>query len=801
MADLILTLTTPQDGTAVERAFRLAGRLVVAGGGRRSASVRVQVGDNGPSLPATVSANNWQCDLVWPAHLGPGQALTLTAFAQATVKLPGRIDESLVQDLEAETSLTLRLAAPVPAPAPSPSPAPAGPSASTVFLPWVRQGLASQAHVVDPLTAPLPSTVDVQVALGINGGPGAEMTVRLSGAAEVIGTDPRQVVRTEPAAGASDFEPNHLVAIDFDNPDLPWLFTPAAANAQGQLRPWLCLVVVRQQDGVRLRAPRDELLPVLELRLPARLVDELPDLDEAWAWAHGQVSARQGASEEVLRELLQQRPELCVSRLLCPRLLAPNTDYIACVVPTFEAGRLAALGLPLSTLDEQQLRPAWRSSTASTDLPAYHHWTFRTGERSDFASLIDLLQLRDLPDGAGLRPIDVNQPGYPLSSAQPTLALEGALQAIGQERTAWPETAQVAFQAPLQDILNASAGAHSAVVTAQGDGTDPVWGPPIYGQAAAGRNSVSGSTTAPSWLDDLNLDPRDRAVAAAGTRVVQDAQEALVAQAWAQAGEMGHGNQQLRQMQLSLNITTQLYQRHVVPMRDEALWRLAGPAQSRLLLPEAGGGTSPVTLSARLQESSAPDRMLSAPLRRLARPRGPIARRAKAAVGAAATPATAATVRMAVTEMGTLFHFFGTDAVDPQWLLPTTRGWVSLDTVSRRTPATASAITWANASAGAVLGAPQRPGFRIGPAAFNVLASHIGVFQVFANATFVPAAPAPSVQAAHRITGATGIVGIGGSQQRITRRRIVGPLATDQLGSLDSNPPPPPPPPLPPPPP
>ena len=36
--------------------------------------------------------------------------------------------------------------------------------------------------------------------------------------------------------------------------------------------------------------------------------------------------------------------ELSLSRLVCPRMLEPDTDYIACVVPTFELGRKAGLG-------------------------------------------------------------------------------------------------------------------------------------------------------------------------------------------------------------------------------------------------------------------------------------------------------------------------------------------------------------------------------------------------------------------------------------------------------------------------
>ena len=60
---------------------------------------------------------------------------------------------------------------------------------------------------------------------------------------------------------------------------------------------------------------------------------------------------------------------------------------------------------------------------------------------------------------------------------------------------------------------------------------EPVVGPPIYGRYYAGRNQV-GAAQPPTWLDELNLDPRERVVAALGTRVIQEHQEDLMAEAW-----------------------------------------------------------------------------------------------------------------------------------------------------------------------------------------------------------------------------------------------------------------------------
>lgn len=345
--------------------------------------------------------------------------------------------------------------------------------ASVVFLPWVRQGLAARITTADPLTGPLPAQAPLGVSLAVNSTAAASVAVRLFGPADVLGIDPRQVVRTEPPAGTIDYESNDLAVVEFDNPDLPWLFTPAAADGQGRVRPWLVLVVVREQDGVRLRAARDEPLPVLEIGAPALPAAELPDLAGSWAWAHAQLGTHQNATEGELRTVLATRPELSVSRLLSPRLLAPFTDYLACVVPAFEAGRRAGLG---QTIDANAtLAPAWSSGAAAPGnvaLPVYYHWEFRTGAREDFESIVARLAPREFSATVGRRAMDISAPGFAvpstttLATATPTVMLEGALQPISTPRVDFPDPATKPWQQSLQSIVNA-ANARAAAAAAE----------------------------------------------------------------------------------------------------------------------------------------------------------------------------------------------------------------------------------------------------------------------------------------------------------------------------------------------
>ena len=165
------------------------------------------------------------------------------------------------------------------------------PSANLSFLPWIRQGAAGAIAAVDTLGSRQPAVADVSVVLNVNTRALPPVALRLRGPADVIGIDRHQVVRTDPRPNTSDFEPNCFPSIEFDRADFPWLFTPARANTSGQLRPWLCLVAVRQQDGVQLMSVPDAPLPQLRIAAPARPFLELPDLKDSWAWAHGQAAA------------------------------------------------------------------------------------------------------------------------------------------------------------------------------------------------------------------------------------------------------------------------------------------------------------------------------------------------------------------------------------------------------------------------------------------------------------------------------------------------------------------------------
>lgn len=507
-------------------------------------------------------------------------------------------------------------------------------SANYLFLPWVRQGAAAGIQTID-MTPNQAGVVSVTAKLRVNDTPDLERQVRLYGPGDVTGIDVQQVIRTEPRNLATDFEPNYFPAIEFDRPDFPWLFTPAKADGGGRLRPWLCLIVVRKQQGVTLNVDRNLPLAVLEIKDPARPERELPDLSESWAWAHVQLT---GSSPDptALKNSLAGDPALTLSRLLCPRRLDPLTEYYACVVPTFELGMKAGLGIPIQRDqvrdDEKELKPAWTigaGSPSEVKLPVYFHWEFRTGVGGDFEALVGLLKARDARDmpRVGKRLIDISRPGFnitPMLEAGTTLDFEGALRVLNVATGEWPESTRKNFQVELKKILDAPWEAMNQ------ENKDPLVAPPIYGCWQAARHTVNITPAPPAsltWLEDLNLDPRHRAVAALGTRVVQTEQEQLMAAAWEQLGEIERVNQLRRQAQLGRTVNGVYHARHFTKLSDEVLLKVLAPAQSRVVI-EATVNVAPrALLSQRIAKSAVPDRAVSAPMRRFTSTRGTISTR------------------------------------------------------------------------------------------------------------------------------------------------------------------------------
>ncbi len=484
------------------------------------------------------------------------------------------------------------------------------------FVSWVRRGLATGFHNPDDGSGGASATVDVDVQFNNSDDDIAQVRLTLVGPRDIVGLSSNVVVRTWPRPDDRDAEYVTYPLIEFDQADLPWRYTPAmnsgdVASEDDRLRAWFSLVVLKADEASLNAGGPDQKLQILHVNNQQSLTPPL----EAWAFAHTQFEGAEIDSNSA-NQKISGAPGLFTARVLSPRLLQSNTEYVACLVPTFEHGRQVGLGEEVTGSDP--LAPAWDNASSSpVDLPVYFSWTFSTGTIANFEQAARLLKPYVLPPTVGLRSMDVSEPGLGLPSATAEgepLPVEGALMSVAAfhaGRPTWPDPERTAFIAELRDVLNAPAIAQEA---------DPVLAPPLYAQWYAAESALEAARptgTNPPWFRELNADPRSRVAAALGTRVIQNDQQALLAGAWDQVEELQSINEKLRVLQLGRGLLGRIYLRHYQTVSVEYFYHLTAKVHSQVVC-------NTKTVCRRVTESPIPQGFFSIYWIRITRPLGPV---------------------------------------------------------------------------------------------------------------------------------------------------------------------------------
>ena len=250
------------------------------------------------------------------------------------------------------------------------------------------------------------------------------------------------------ATAQRDHEPNLFAHVELTSADLPWRFTPGG-SVGGKLRPWLVLVVVEDGAQASLATRSGGALPVLTA--PAASCRRWPTRGRGRMCRSRSTTRRRTISPRCT----PREPERFIARLVCPRKLEPRRSYIACLVPAFDAGRDAGLGVDAAA--RTTIGDAWTGTTAQVSLPVYHSWRFSCGARGDFESLADRLRPRVAPPDLGVAPLNVQAPGLGLPAVPTPLRLVGALCAPGALAAPTPTAAETALRTALGQVVNAGA--------------------------------------------------------------------------------------------------------------------------------------------------------------------------------------------------------------------------------------------------------------------------------------------------------------------------------------------------------
>lgn len=484
------------------------------------------------------------------------------------------------------------------------------------FLPWLRYGLGNEITEEDTLGVEPSSgavmdrpevSVSFEVEASKDGAKGASSsenviskTVKIQGPGDVLGIDPKMVIRTHPKQGVDNFEIENLAYVEFYEEDLPWRFTPAKPK-NNKLRPWMSLILLKK-DEFEIISSGSAQIPFLRINSGVDLENIFGNERDTWAFAHVHLFEKLNSSNPSSAQLqaeLQKSPDSAISRIISPRRLEQNTEYQGFLIPTFETGRLA--GLQQNTADTPAQQNSWNSAAFNAshprEYPFYFNWSFKTGVEGTFESLVSKLEVVESGDIEPVREADITNLGYDIEVDEKfaRIQIEGALKTPGFQIDSWPSGGNTAERTALmnkvQKIINLNeelqddenetllGESNKSFFYTQDFVEDPIVTPPLYGKWHALKNKAEKPMN--DWVDEINLHPSYRAVAGLGTRTVMKHQEYFMELAWEQIGQINEANQKIIENDLMRNTAKSLYRKNINKMSEMSLLSMTANAMKQ----------------------------------------------------------------------------------------------------------------------------------------------------------------------------------------------------------------------------
>ena len=313
-----------------------------------------------------------------------------------------------------------------------------------LFFGWQRAGgaLTAEAHV-----GRLRAKVTLE-ARAVETGQAqlADVDFEFYGPRDIVNFLPGAVTGVSPAAGAQSAEETMCAFVELGATDMPWRYTPVPADPANAnaWRPWIVLVVGPTNQVV--------LQPGGRVAIDRAVLQKHP-LAQSSRWAH-------------VQQTKPPEPHV-VSRLLSPYDMAPNTDYLAVVVPAFDAAGNAM----------------W-DGAADVELTAYYSWRFRTGDAGDFKDLALRLRARNIDDPL-VAQVGRGDLEYPLPGTANVVTVRSAL----VPPSAVPPSGVDPDGPAPPDVAAANAAMRLPAIDAQGRHVVQL---PLYGDAWVRRSAATG---------------------------------------------------------------------------------------------------------------------------------------------------------------------------------------------------------------------------------------------------------------------------------------------------------------------
>lgn len=382
----------------------------------------------------------------------------------------------------------------------------------------------------------------------------AGQTIELLGPSDVRSISPKAIIRVSPAE-SSDVRMNasYMPYMEFYEEDLPWRYTPFAPESPNFF-PWMRLIAVKKEEcficfrnGVK----------VARLNLSEERINKVFSTSGAlYKSAHVQIDVDDNfegtLDNATVNELLNENPDCGISRILCTSPLEANTQYYIILIPTYEQGRLAALGQSLNNVEMGTLvRP---QANTDIEIPIYYKWTCNTArEEGTFKDLADKLDFtKDYKNMETNLTVDITQSGLPnfCYDTDKKIDVPAALVMSKTPYDNIDEEDNKYRDALKEHLMLNSVFDENELGTIDPD-HDPFVVPPVYGarhlmtKRKDFANGLNGKKV--NVVNEVNLKLHNRIPAGMGASVVKEHQEEFVNRAWKKVEVVNALNQMLRE--------------------------------------------------------------------------------------------------------------------------------------------------------------------------------------------------------------------------------------------------------------
>lgn len=397
------------------------------------------------------------------------------------------------------------------------------------------------------------------------------VTTELRGPGDIIAVQSSQIARQEPARGQRGCEKDYFPFIEFVDVDFPWRYS-FDSGGKTRKQPWLVLIAL-QPDEFESVTLANSPLPAIRVHSAK---SSLPDLDQAWAFAHCQVNLDDTA-EQLPSEVLSNDAASGFSRLLCPRRLKERQNYSLFLVPRYAVGVQAGLGLSeLQSAPQPFDSNAWAQADNNVLLPYYYESRFSTDSSEDMEALLRRLhsnKANSNNEAGSKRQASASSHGYYSFD-------HGVANRPFDIQSALIQPGQTPGDASLDDSL-AGKMIDTLQTVIKGETADeeyPLLSIPAYGFRFRQNTSVSKNRAQRGdWFDRINLDLPMRQAAAVGSRVVADNQELFSKLCWDQYEEVMAANQHLKQLRIAQELVKHLTHKHLAKLDASVTLKLAEP--------------------------------------------------------------------------------------------------------------------------------------------------------------------------------------------------------------------------------